>query len=151
MNQSLLTILRSLRDIEGVLGSFIWLRDGRLLASDVPEACPPETLEAVAERVQRLCDALASTGDVFDSTTVAFAQYKLHVSLLDQAFIGTVLTSHVNMSALKMAVELARRQLSTVRLQVELQPMAADDRAPTPLDEDERNARRSYRGQRLPD
>jgi predicted regulator of Ras-like GTPase activity (Roadblock/LC7/MglB family) len=149
MNQSLLTILRSLRDIEGVLGSFVWFRDGRLLASDVPDACPATTLVAVGERVQRLFDALVSTGDAFDSATLAFAQYKLHVSTLERAFIGTVLTSQVNMSALKMAVELARRQLSGLTLG--LQPSAADDRPALPADDDDRNARRSYRGQRIPD
>jgi hypothetical protein len=150
MNHPLLIILRSLRDIEGVLGSFIWLQDGRLLASDIPESCPRETLYAVGERVQRLYDALVSTGDTFDSTTLAYSQYKLHVCAAKDAFIGAVLSSHVNMSALKMAVALARRDLSAMLIDPRLQDaINAVDRAEPPANE--RAAGRSYRGQRIPD
>ena len=152
MNHPFLTILRALRDIEGVLGSFIWLADGRLLASDVPETCPPETLEAVASRVQRLCDAFVSAGDRFDGTTIAFAQYKLHVCGVEGAFVGTVLASYVNMSALKMALTLARRELVAV-----LTDPAPGHAAAMSLDlgdpqvTNDREGARSYRGQRVPD
>jgi predicted regulator of Ras-like GTPase activity (Roadblock/LC7/MglB family) len=153
MTHPLLAILKSLRDIEGVLGSFIWLSDGRLLASDVPESCPPETLEAVASRVQRLCDAFVSAGDRFDSTTLAFAQYKLHVCGIEGAFVGTVLASHVNMSALKMALTLARRELVAVltdpvpgRASALSLDLGGEELEPT-----DREGARSYRGQRVPD
>jgi predicted regulator of Ras-like GTPase activity (Roadblock/LC7/MglB family) len=151
MNHPLLTILRSLRDIEGVLGSFIWLQDGRLLASDVPESCPPATLQAVAERVQRLYDALVSTGDTFDNTTLAYSQYKLHVCAVKDAFIGAVLSSHVNMSALKMAVALARRDLSAMLIDPRLQDAINSVGRPPEPPANERPAGRSYRGHRIPD
>jgi hypothetical protein len=157
MNHPLLTILRSLRDIDGVLGSFIWLKDGRLLASDVPASCPPETLQAVGERVQRLCDALVNTGEVFNGATLAYSQYKLHVCGVDEAFIGAVLSNRVNMSALKMAVALARRELCATLLDPTLQRAlttaidARSSRAPQPNNSQERPAARSYRGHRIPD
>jgi predicted regulator of Ras-like GTPase activity (Roadblock/LC7/MglB family) len=152
MTHPFLAILKSLRDIEGVLGSFIWLADGRLLASDVPETCPAETLEAVASRVQRLCDAFAAAGDRFDGTTLAYPQYKLHVTGVEGAFVGTVLSNAVNMSALKMALSLARRELVSVLTD----PAAATSVVSFDLEEpvltpDDGERARSYRGQRVPD
>jgi predicted regulator of Ras-like GTPase activity (Roadblock/LC7/MglB family) len=154
MNHPLLAILSTLRDIEGVLGSFIWLTDGTLLASDVPESCPPATLQAVGGRVQRLCDAFVNASDRFEGTTLAFSQYKLHVCTVDDAFIGVVLSSQVNMSALKMAVALARRELSTA-LADPYSYRAPSTRVPLSTnktsDVHDHDGVRSYRGQRLPD
>jgi predicted regulator of Ras-like GTPase activity (Roadblock/LC7/MglB family) len=151
MNHRLIAILGSLRDIEGVLGSFIWLSDGQLLASDMPDNCPPATLQAVAARVQRLTDAFVSMGQRFESTTLAFAHYRLHVCATDRAFIGAVLAKQVNMSALKMAATLALRDLSTELAR----PVAAHASntwtSPIPQQDPPAPAGgRSYRGQRLP-
>jgi len=156
MNHSLISILASLRDIEGVLGSFIWLSDGQLLATDMPEDCQPKTIEAVAARVQRLYEAFSSVGHGFESTTVAFAQYRLHVCAVDQAFVAAVLGSHVNMSALKMAATLALRELAVVlshpRTGRAVLPATQPARAPRESGEQPLSAgvSRSYRGQRLP-
>jgi predicted regulator of Ras-like GTPase activity (Roadblock/LC7/MglB family) len=155
MNHRLIAILGSLRDIEGVLGSFISLTGGQLLASDMPENCSPATLEAVAARVQRLCDAFVSMGQQFESTTLAFAHYRLHICATESAFIGAVLAKQVNMSALKMAATLALRDLST-ELSHPHPAQAAHAAhtwtlASTPQEEPPAPAgARSYRGQRLP-
>jgi predicted regulator of Ras-like GTPase activity (Roadblock/LC7/MglB family) len=151
MNHRLIAILGSLRDIEGVLGSFIWLSDGQLLASDMPDNCPTATLQAVGARVQRLCDAFVSMGQQFESTTLAFAHYRLHVCTTDHAFIGAVLAKQVNMSALKMAATLALRDLSTELARPVASHALHTWTSPTPRQEPPAPAgARSYRGQRLP-
>jgi hypothetical protein len=98
-----------------------------------------------------LYDALVSSGDAFDNTTLAYSQYKLHVCAVKDAFIGAVLSSHVNMSALKMAVALARRDLSAMLIDPRLQDAINSVGRPPEPPAHERPAGRSYRGHRIPD
>lgn len=135
-NQRLSVALRSLRDVPGVLGSFIWRHDGEIVASDVPLSCTPSTLAALAVRLQRLCEGFANVGDEFESTTLVFNDYKLHVCGVSWASIGIVVSNRVNMSALKLALALSLRDLAALG-QADLTP------------ELPRATARSYRGQRI--
>ena len=105
--------LRALRDIEGVLGSFLIGERGELLGRDVPAACGPQVLQLIGGKLQQLCDAFvsASVGGPFESTTLCFPQYKLQVRALGGAFLAAVLAADVNLPALKMAMNMLARQL----------------------------------------
>jgi hypothetical protein len=105
--------LRSLRDIEGVLGSFMIGANGELLARDVTAACGSEVLLLVSHRMQQLCDAFVSAdiGGPFESTTLCFPQYKLQIRALGSAFLVAVMSAEVNLPALKMAMSMLGRQL----------------------------------------
>ena len=146
MNPALLAILRSLRDIDGVLGSFIWLADGRVLASDMPEHCSLGALEAVAARMNRLTGALGDTRQ-FETATLGFAQVRLHVCGEEGGFVASAIASHVNMSALTMAATLALRDLAFALTE----PVTAASLAPraaAPVGAEASG--RSYRGHRVP-
>jgi hypothetical protein len=149
MTSHLLPTLKSLRDIEGVLGSFVWFEDGRVVASDVPSGCSAATLEAVATRVQRLCEAFVSVGDRFESTTLAFAHYKLHVCTIEWAYLGIVVSRQVNRSALDMAVTLARRDVASLLAQGPISGLLEPDEPPEVRQDPE--GMRSYRGLRVSD
>jgi predicted regulator of Ras-like GTPase activity (Roadblock/LC7/MglB family) len=140
--QTLLSSLQSLRDVDGVLGSFVWRPDGVIFASDVPAHVPLETLEAVVSRIQRLHDSFTSVGELFESTTLVFAQYKLHLCVLEHAFLGIVLASFVNMSALKMALSLTQREFAGMLAQMTFEPAPATS---------QRSSGRYYRGRRVAD
>jgi hypothetical protein len=105
--------LRALRDIEGVLGSFMIGARGELLARDVTAACGSDVLLLVSNRMQQLCDAFVSAdiGGPFESTTLCFPQYKLQIRALGSAFLVAVLSAEVNLPALKMAMTMLGRQL----------------------------------------
>ena len=106
--------LRSLRDIEGVLGSFMIGARGELLARDVTAACGSDVLLLVSNRMQQLCDAFVSAdiGGPFESTTLCFPQYKLQIRALGgSAFLVAVMSAAVNLPALKMAMTMLGRQL----------------------------------------
>jgi hypothetical protein len=107
--------LRTLRDIEGVLGSFVIGERGELLGRDVTAACGSEVLALVGGRLQQLCDAFKSAqiGGPFESTTLYFPQYKLHIRALGNLFIVAVVSAEVNLPALKMAMNMLGRQLVT--------------------------------------
>jgi len=105
--------LRALRDIEGLLGSFLIGDRGLVFGRDVTSACTTDVLSTVGSRLQQLCDAFVSAdiGGAFESTTLYFAQYKLHIRALGSLFLIAIATSDVNVPALKMAMNLVGRQL----------------------------------------
>ncbi|HKU38625.1 MAG TPA: hypothetical protein VJR89_10775 [Polyangiales bacterium] len=114
--------LRSLRDIDGVLGSFMIGERGELLGRDVTAACGSDVLMLVSSRMQQLCDAFVSAdiGGAFESTTLCFPQYKLQVRAIGSAFLVAVLSAQVNLPALRMAMNMLGRQLL-----LELEAMAS--------------------------
>jgi hypothetical protein len=105
--------LRTLRDIEGVLGSFVVGERGELLGRDVTAACGSEVLALVGGRLQQLCNAFASAdiGGAFESTTLYFPQYKLHIRALANVLVVAVVSAEVNLPALKMAMNMLGRSL----------------------------------------
>jgi hypothetical protein len=107
--------LRTLRDIDGVLGSFVIGRNGDLLGRDVTAACGSDVLRLVGGRLQQLANAFASAeiGGPFESTTLYFPQYKLHIRALGNVLIVAVVSADVNLPALKMAMHMLGRQLLT--------------------------------------
>jgi hypothetical protein len=106
-------MLRALRDIEGVLGSFLVADRGRVLGRDAPAAAGTDVLEMVGVRLEQLCDVFVSAaiGGPFESTTLYFAEHRLHVRALGPVFLIAVTTSAVNLPALKLAMNLLGRQL----------------------------------------
>jgi predicted regulator of Ras-like GTPase activity (Roadblock/LC7/MglB family) len=117
MSNALVPLLRSLRDIEGVLGSFVMSERGELLVRDAPAAAGSDVLTKVGGRLRQLGDAFAfaDIGAAFESTTLTFREYKLHVRSLGKQFVVVLLSSEVNLPALRMALNMLSR-----RLQVEL-------------------------------
>lgn len=119
--------LRTLRDIEGVLGSFIVGDRGELLGRDVTAACGSEVLSLVGGRLQQLCAAFVSAdvGGPFESTTLYFPQYKLHIRALGNLFVVAIVSAEVNLPALKMAMNMLSRQLMTDLADPELRARAS--------------------------
>jgi hypothetical protein len=157
MADSIVPHLRSLRDIEGVLGSFLIGEGARLLGRDIPAACGSDVLFVVGGRLQQLCDAFVSAdiGGSIESTTLSFPQYKLHVRALGTMFLVAVLSAEANMPALRMAMNMVGRRLVTLLSAAPLEPPAPvaasrPSAAPAaPVLEREDGAARSYRGQRF--
>jgi predicted regulator of Ras-like GTPase activity (Roadblock/LC7/MglB family) len=114
MDHGYVSLLRTLRDIEGVLGSFLVGDNGQLLARDIAAACDSAVLRTVGARVEQLCDAFVSAhiGGSFESTTLTFAEHKLQVRALGSAFLIAVVTAHANMPALKMAMNMVGRRIA---------------------------------------
>ncbi|MDB4989626.1 MAG: hypothetical protein JWN04_4804 [Myxococcaceae bacterium] len=111
MSISTLEVLAALRDIEGVLGSFLIDLDGHLLARDVPPLFNLETLARSGLHLARLRAALESAGSGFDSCVARFGP---HLLLLRAAYSTTlcVLCPHgTNMAAVQMSSTLVARRL----------------------------------------
>lgn len=70
--------LQSLRDIEGVYGSFILDAAGNLVARDLPGVFDDLTLSEAGERILRLWAVLSETAPP-EYTLLEFAEYSLFV------------------------------------------------------------------------
>jgi hypothetical protein len=122
MTEPLVEMLKSLRDVDGVVGSFVWAKGGGLLARDLPAYLDASLLTEVGPRLHRLYEAFESAGDELDSATLVFAEHKVHIRELEPAFIAVVSSIAVNMPALKMALSVVGRRLSQ---ELERAPTAA--------------------------
>jgi len=157
--------LRSLRDVEGVLGSFVWRRDGHVVASDAHGLCAPSALAAVVVRMERLCEAFANLGQPLQSTTLVYRERRIYVCRVDWAALAVVTSHAINAPALQLALDLSLRDLAQLGAALRsagpsgpLRPGPAAA-APPPVETsrvsgvhhrvDEPQPLRSYRGQRL--
>lgn len=106
------TTLSSLRDLEGIVGSFVVSEEGEVVAKDLP-AYFDGVLEEVGPRLLRLREALdLAEGDV-SSCNVRFAGHKLTIRSIDGALIAVIAEAKINGPALRMAMNLVIRKCSS--------------------------------------
>lgn len=132
-------LLDALRDIDGVLGSFLIDADGRLLARDVPLLFEADALGRASEHLARLRAALESEGG---SLTSCVARFGSHLLLLRAAGADTLCVlcpQGTNVPAVQMGCTLVTRRLFAGGQRPAQNP---DDVGPS-------SAFRSFRGRKL--
>jgi hypothetical protein len=107
--------LQSLRDIEGVYGSFIVDANGETVARDLPALFDAQTLAESGERIVRLWEVLSEDGSP-EYALLEFAEYSLFLRGLFQrgaALSGclcVVVPPTVNLLALRLASKWVARE-----------------------------------------
>lgn len=139
-----LNVLHGLRHAPGVLGSFLWTDDDRLLAADVTPGRPPALLQMVTRRLASIATAYASAGQCLEHVTLVYEQYQLHVSGLAQASLVVVLTRACSLSTVLPVIDDVLRELSRTP-ELGLTTIAQLEGAGRMANE----AARSYRGGRI--
>jgi predicted regulator of Ras-like GTPase activity (Roadblock/LC7/MglB family) len=104
--------LSSLRDIQGVHGSFFVSPAGRLVSKDLPSVFDEALFAEVGPRVVRLQETLTSTGDDLEMCLLRFAEHKLFMRPTVTGSLCVLMSAAVNLPALKMAVNLAARRVN---------------------------------------
>ena len=146
-NTHVLSALHALRHAPGVLGSFLWMDDGRLVAADVTPSRPAAQLQMVARRLASIATAYASAGQCLEHVTLVYEQYQLHISGLANASLVVVLTRACSLSTVLPVINDVLRELSRLP-ELGLAPQTSVAQ----LHEPERaqpEAARSYRGGRI--
>ena len=159
MSERLVHMLKSLRDVEGVVGSFVWGKAGQVLARDLPENLEQAILEEVGPRIERIYEAFQGAGDELDVATLVFAQHKLHLREFDPAFIAVLSQPRVNAPALKMAVHLVGRNVCAELERIKTAPPPPSHMAPATAPASAAGSKapprqsrmRFWRGSRIPD
>jgi predicted regulator of Ras-like GTPase activity (Roadblock/LC7/MglB family) len=130
--RSISQTLSSLRDIQGVHGSFFVSPAGRLVSKDLPSVFDESLFAEVGPRLVRLQETLTSTGDDLEMCLLRFAEHKLFLRPTVTGSLCVLMTASVNLPALKMAVNLAARRVNAELTGVGELPPVSTRSAPPP-------------------
>jgi predicted regulator of Ras-like GTPase activity (Roadblock/LC7/MglB family) len=128
--------LSSLRDINGVTGSFIVATTGHLVALDTPALMGEEILTPVAPRLVRLWDTLREVDQSVDQAVISYESQKLYVRPVVRGLLCTIVPLGTNMAALRMAVNLLLKRVNPYLLELQSDggvPEVARDTSPSLL------------------
>ncbi len=103
-------LLRTLCDVEGVIGSFILSDSGGLIVTDLPATFDTAAFAEAGPRIVHLADLGGSYGEETRFFVIRFAQYKLYVRVMSGALLGVLLTPATSMPALRAASGLVARR-----------------------------------------
>jgi hypothetical protein len=103
-------LLRTLCDVEGVIGSFLLSESGELVATDLPATFDAAAFVEAGPRIVRLAELGGSYGEDTCFFVIRFAEYKLYVRVIRGAFLGVLLTSATSMPTLRVATGVVARR-----------------------------------------
>jgi predicted regulator of Ras-like GTPase activity (Roadblock/LC7/MglB family) len=103
--------LRTLRDVQGVYGSFVVSSSGALVARDLPTIFDSDLFAEVGPRVTRLYETIGSGGDELESCMLRYAEHKVYLRRMAWGVIGVLSTVAVNLPALRMVANLVIRKI----------------------------------------
>lgn len=107
-------IIKALRDIDGVGGSFVVGEDGLIITEDMSADFVMETLGEVGSRIWRLLDGWSV--EVAETECVLrFSKSRLYVKGIGGAVLCILLNGPVHMAALRTAVQLVGKRLSRMQ------------------------------------
>jgi predicted regulator of Ras-like GTPase activity (Roadblock/LC7/MglB family) len=115
MGANLKMVLSSLRDVDGIVGSFVVNAEGDLVAQDLP-AYFDGVVEQVAPRAIRLRDALSLSEGSVSNCTIRYADHKLSLRSVHGALLAVLANHTANAPALRMAMNLVARKCSPAEL-----------------------------------
>lgn len=100
--------LNSLRDIEGVYGSFVLDASGALIARDLPPVFDDSTLIGTGARILRLWDVV-SEDSPSEYAMVEFAEYSMFIRRAGAGCLCVIMPGQVNVLALRVASQWVAR------------------------------------------
>jgi predicted regulator of Ras-like GTPase activity (Roadblock/LC7/MglB family) len=103
--------LRSLRDVQGVLGSFVVAGTGALVARDLPAVFDGDLFAEVGPRVIRLYETFLAGNEELDSAMLRYAEHKLYLRKMTWGVVGILSNVSVNLPALRMVANLVVRKI----------------------------------------
>ena len=104
-------VLSGLRDVQGVIGSFVCDSQGTPLAAALPHFFSRADLTCAGARMISIFEAMAELEAAPQSCTLYFSEHRLYAHLFGGGCLGIIAESSVNVRALRMASRLAQRKL----------------------------------------
>lgn len=112
MEDTIVAALRSLRDVAGVLGSFLLDRQGHPVLADLPAMFDEAALSFSGERLARLRAALETGGESFDGCTTRFGEHLLVLRPVQAGTLCVLGTSDISLATLNMGLSLVVRRIT---------------------------------------
>jgi predicted regulator of Ras-like GTPase activity (Roadblock/LC7/MglB family) len=108
------TVLSTLRDVPGVIGSFVVSVQGDCIARDMAAMFTSDLLHDVGPRIMRLAQAFSAEKSEVMSLLVRYPEHALFIRGFKRGAVCVLSASNVNLPALKMGVTLSVRRLSSI-------------------------------------
>jgi predicted regulator of Ras-like GTPase activity (Roadblock/LC7/MglB family) len=127
--------LVTLKDVDGITGSFIFTRSGYLVARELPAMFDDAALNEASSRLARLHETFAAAGDQLDVAVLRFREHKIYVKTLPAGVLCIISDGSVNMPALRMAASLVGRRIAPALDTIADEPIAMvaqPEERPTP-------------------
>jgi predicted regulator of Ras-like GTPase activity (Roadblock/LC7/MglB family) len=141
--------LGTLKDVAGIMGSFVFTDDGRLVAREIPAMFDDVALTEASGRLTRLRDTFAAVGDQMDLAILRYRDHKLYLKALPAGMLCILGEGAVNMPALRMAANLVSRRIGPALENVGALPPAPEPEpaaAPRPVPKQMPPGMRRFRG-----
>jgi len=104
--------LTTLRDIEGVVGSFVIDGDGHVLGRDIPAMFDDATLGYAAERLARLRDALEGERSTLEGGVARFGSHLLVMKAAADRTLCVIVPQGTNLMSLQMGANIVARRVA---------------------------------------
>ena len=156
-------ILSALKDIQGVVGSFVIDVNGSLLSREMPALYPDSVFPEIGRRLGGVSGALETQKGPYTELLLKFDAYWLLSRRTPHCSLNILTTDAVNYPALRMATNVAVKQIeeqiaaatapikplatSPVVFEEEEEALPAPEPAPEPVAAAPAKARRMWRGQ----
>lgn len=114
--------LASLRDVEGVIGSFLIDEHGTLLARDMPAMFDDEVLRSAGARLGRLRAAFENDAERFEGCTARFGAHLLFLRAAEARTLCVLCPTATNRIMLEMGLNLVARRVAAPKAPVPFVP-----------------------------
>ncbi|MEM9193988.1 MAG: hypothetical protein AAGF12_32735 [Myxococcota bacterium] len=104
--------LRSLRDVPGVQGSFVFAPDGRIMARDFPNFVADDMLEELAGRLGIIGEATKTGIGTTDSVFLSYPQHALAVYQGQGCVLAVLANPSTNPDTLQLGANIVLRNLA---------------------------------------
>jgi hypothetical protein len=105
--------LQSLRDIDGVYGSFLLNGAGETRARDLPPVFDDHTLAESGARIAQLWEVISDGGSP-EYALLEFSEYNLFLRRVGNGCLCVVVPAHVNVLALRLASKWVARYFEPI-------------------------------------
>jgi predicted regulator of Ras-like GTPase activity (Roadblock/LC7/MglB family) len=107
----MLKILTALKDIPGVVGSFVLADQGALLCREMPAIYPDELFSELARRLVGVKEAVETQASPFSDLLLKFDAFWIVSRRASQCTLSILTTQSVNYPALRMATNVALKRI----------------------------------------
>lgn len=112
LSSTLASTLATLRDVDGVVGSFVVDDQANVVAADLPAFFDAAALALAAPRLRRLSEALALKDEALQQCTLRFASHRLWLQPGAGVLLCVLAPIHCNLAALRMGATLVCRRVA---------------------------------------
>jgi predicted regulator of Ras-like GTPase activity (Roadblock/LC7/MglB family) len=114
--------LATLKDVGGVVGSFVCTPNGRLVSREISAMFDDGVLAEAGSRFVRFREAFAAGGDELEIGVVRFQHHAVYMKVVGNSLLLILVEGAVNMPALRMAANLVARRIGPAVAQAETAP-----------------------------